>query len=149
MKASNRRNSSAGRRNRVDAWLGMAATVGMWNLKGCGLFSVIEKVSGGWVGRIGPWTPEGAIGNEIGWALLPSAWGRGYATEGAKAAVDWAFRNLGWHDVIHCIHRENIASTAVAERIGSTWIIADRLSDRTETQVYGQRNALKPFNIPR
>jgi RimJ/RimL family protein N-acetyltransferase len=127
-----------GIRNRIDAWLGMAATAGMWRLKGCGLFSVIEKSSGAWIGRIGPWVPEGAIGNEIGWALLPSVWCRGYATEGATAAIGWAFANLGWKDVIHCIHRENTASVAVAERIGSNWIRADCLSDGSKTEVYGQ-----------
>ena len=63
--------------------------------------------------------PEGWPGNEIGWSFHPDAWGRGYATEAGAAAIDWAFDNLGWDDVIHCIHPENRASQRLAERFGS------------------------------
>jgi RimJ/RimL family protein N-acetyltransferase len=46
-------------------------------------------------------------------------WGRGYATEGAAAAIDWAFDNLGWTEVIHTISPDNLASQGVARRLGS------------------------------
>jgi RimJ/RimL family protein N-acetyltransferase len=81
---------------------------------------VIEKSSGRWVGRLGPWVPEGWPGNEVGWGLAREAWGKGYATEGATAAVDWAFDTLGWSEVIHCIAPDNAPSQAVARRLGST-----------------------------
>jgi RimJ/RimL family protein N-acetyltransferase len=84
------------------------------------MFSVIEKASGLWVGRVGPWVPEGWPGTEVGWAIAKPAYGKGYATEAATAAIDWAFEALGWTDVIHCIDPENIASQRVAERLGST-----------------------------
>ena len=122
-----------GTRNRADAWLGLASAVGMWSLRGCGLFSVIDKASGRWIGRIGAWLPEGAIGTEIGWALLPAAHGQGYATEGAGAAMRWAFEQLGWSEAIHRIDTANLASIAVAERLGSRWLRAEG-----EVQVYGQ-----------
>ena len=73
------------------------------------MFSVIEKASGRWVGRLGPWQPEGWPGTEVGWGLARDAWGKGYATEGAAAAIDWAFDALGWDDVIHCIDPGNAA----------------------------------------
>jgi RimJ/RimL family protein N-acetyltransferase len=44
---------------------------------------------------------------------------RGYATEAATAAIDWAFAELGWVDVIHAIDPENKASAAVARKLGS------------------------------
>jgi RimJ/RimL family protein N-acetyltransferase len=126
-----------GRCGRARSWEGLAIAVGMWRLRDCGLFSVLEAESGRWIGRVGPWLPEGAVGTEVGWALDRSAWGRGYATEAARAAVAWAIDVLGWASVIHQIRDGNRASIAVAERLG-----ARRLRTRLERGklilVYGQ-----------
>ena len=84
-----------GPQDRAASWRGLATVAGMWALRGCGLFSVIEKESGAWVGRAGPWMPEGALGTEIGWAFAGAAHGRGYATEAAGAAMDWGVRDAG------------------------------------------------------
>src|ERR1700722_12271992 len=78
------------------AWRGMCSVVGAWQVRGFSMFSVLEKSTGRWVGRIGPWQPEGWPGTEVGWAIVRDAWGRGYATEGATAAMDWAVDHLGW-----------------------------------------------------
>jgi RimJ/RimL family protein N-acetyltransferase len=102
------------------AWRGFISVAGAWAIQGYSMFSVIEKASGLWVGRVGPWVPEGWPGTEVGWAVAKPAYGKGYATEAATAAIDWAFETLGWTDVIHCIDPENIASQRVAERLGST-----------------------------
>jgi RimJ/RimL family protein N-acetyltransferase len=101
-------------------WRAMCSMAGAWSLYGFAMFSVIEKETGRWVGRLGPWRPEGWPGTEVGWGLLRSAWGKGYAVEGSIAAADWAFDNLGWTEVIHTINPENLASAAVARRLGST-----------------------------
>ena len=105
---------------RPAAWRAMAAVTGSWALKGFGMFSVVEKATGQWLGRLGPWQPEGWPGTEVGWGLRREAWGRGYATEGAARAIDWAFDHLGWDEVIHCIDPENDGSIGVARRLGST-----------------------------
>jgi RimJ/RimL family protein N-acetyltransferase len=86
---------------------------------GCAMFCVVEKSSGRWIGRLGPWVPDGWPGTEVGWGLVREAWGKGYATEGAAASIDWAFDRLGWSDVIHCIDPDNAPSQAVARRLGS------------------------------
>lgn len=104
---------------RPAAWRGMAAMTGSWALRGFGMFSVVEKESGRWVGRLGPWSPEGWPGTEVGWGILREFWGKGYASEGAAAAMDWAFDTLGWSDIIHCIDPDNEGSIGVAERLGS------------------------------
>lgn len=104
---------------RATAWRGMASMAGSWAIRGFAMFSVIEKDTGLWVGRLGPWMPEGWPGTEVGWGLHPSAMGKGYAVEGAVATIDWAFDNLGWTNVIHTIDPENVASQKVAERLGS------------------------------
>lgn len=105
---------------RPAAWRGMASMAGSWALNGFGMFSVIEKSSGRWLGRVGPWRPEGWPGTEVGWGLHPDAWGRGYAIEAAEATMDWAFDHLGWTDIIHCIDPDNTPSQKVAQRLGST-----------------------------
>ncbi|NPC84790.1 GNAT family N-acetyltransferase, partial [Pyxidicoccus fallax] len=48
------------------AWRGMATMAGSWALLGFGMFSVLEKSTGRWVGRVGPWKPEGWPGTEVG-----------------------------------------------------------------------------------
>ncbi len=101
------------------AWRGLMVMAGAWHLQGFAMFSVIEKASGRWIGRLGPWYPEGWPGTEVGWGLVRDSWGRGYATEGASAAMDWAFSTLGWTEVIHSIAPDNHASQAVARRLGS------------------------------
>jgi RimJ/RimL family protein N-acetyltransferase len=101
------------------AWRHFAFTVGSWHLQGFGAFSVIEKASGSWVGRVGALQPEGWPGTEVGWTLARAFWGRGFAIEAATVVIDWAFANLGWSDVIHCIGAENLASVAVATKLGS------------------------------
>jgi len=109
-----------GVKSRFEAWNHFLAAVGAWHILGFHAFSVVEKSSGRWAGRAGPLHPDGWPGDEIGWTLAREAWGKGYATEAATAAIDWAFDVLGWTQIIHCIDPENTASQAVARRLGST-----------------------------
>lgn len=106
------------------AWRSMSSLAGSWALLGYSMFSVIEKESGRWIGRLGPWRPGGEQGGwpgpEVGWGLIAAAQGKGYAAEGATAAIDWAFDGLGWDRVIHCIDKKNAPSIALALRLGST-----------------------------
>lgn len=108
-----------GVQSRPVAWRFMAAMTGSWTLRGFSMFSVIEKSTGRWIGRLGPWMPEGWPGTEVGWGLIREATGKGYATEGATATIDWAFDTLGWTEVIHTIEAGNAGSQAVARRLGS------------------------------
>ncbi len=101
-------------------WRQMMSVAGSWSLQGFGFFSVIEKESGRWVGRLGPWFPHGWPQAEVGWSILPSEAGKGFVTEGSAAAIDWAFNHLGWDDVIHVIDPDNVPSQKVAARLGST-----------------------------
>jgi len=125
-------------------WRALATAVGAWTLTGCAMFSVIDRRSGLWIGRLGPWQPEGWPGPEVGWALRREFWGRGYATEGSIAAIDWAFATLGWTEVIHCIAADNAASQGVARRLGSTRLRQQRLPpplEQHEVDIWGQTRA--------
>jgi RimJ/RimL family protein N-acetyltransferase len=104
---------------RATAWRSFMAMCGAWHMTGIAMFSVIEKSSGQWVGRLGPWHPEGWPVAEVGWSIAREHWGKGYASEGAAAAMDYAFDVLGWDEVYHCIHEENLASQGVARKLGS------------------------------
>ena len=103
---------------RHEAWRSMAFHVGHWQLRGYGHWAVEEKSSGRFVGRVGFLNPEGWPGFEIGWTLARDCWGRGYATEGARAALGHAFTEMGREHVISLIHPDNAASIRVAERLG-------------------------------
>ena len=105
--------------SRVLVWRHVAMILGHWEIRGYGFFSLFEKETGQWIGRAGPWYPEGWYKPEIGWALLPEFCGNGFATEAASRCLDFVFDELAWSEVVHVIHNENIPSMKVAERIGS------------------------------
>ena len=108
-----------GVQSRSEAWRKFLQMPGAWAIQGFAMFSVIDKSSGQWLGQLGPWRPEGWPGPEVGWAFRRSAWGRGYASEAAVAAIEWSFANLGWSEVIHSISPDNLTSQALARRLGS------------------------------
>lgn len=133
-----------GVQSRFTTWNKLLAAIGAWHVQGFSTFSVIEKASGRWVGRVGPLHPEGWPGDEIGWTLARAAWGKGYATEAAIAAIDWVFANLGWPRIIHCIAPDNVASQAVARRLGSARIGPGRLPapyQNDPIEIWGQTRA--------
>jgi RimJ/RimL family protein N-acetyltransferase len=126
---------------RPAAWRKFLQMPGAWSVQGYAMFSVIEKSSGRWVGQAGPWQPEGWPGTEVGWAFHPASWGKGYAMESATAAIDWAFANLGWSEVIHSIDPKNAASQALATRLGSSVLRQARMPapyDDHITDIWGQ-----------
>jgi RimJ/RimL family protein N-acetyltransferase len=104
--------------DRAQAWRSMAMFVGHWMLRGFGMFVVEERETGAFVGRVGPWRPEGWPGFEIGWGLSRPHWGKGYAVEAARAAGDWAFATFDLEEIISLIHVDNVRSQNVAQRLG-------------------------------
>jgi RimJ/RimL family protein N-acetyltransferase len=103
---------------RVQAWRKMAEYVGHWQLRGYGIWSVIERSSGQHIGRIGFLNPEGGHGFEVGWGLAREAWGKGYALEGLRAALHHASTALHERHAVALIHPENARSIKIAERLG-------------------------------
>jgi RimJ/RimL family protein N-acetyltransferase len=100
-------------------WRNAAIMAGHWVLHGVGMFVVEEKSSGKFAGRVGPWSPPGWPGFEIGWGIASEFRGNGYAVEAARASIDWAFATFELDQIMHCIDRENIASQGVARRLGA------------------------------
>jgi RimJ/RimL family protein N-acetyltransferase len=108
--------------SRGQAWRAMVMMIGHGVARGYSMFALIEKATGDFVGRAGPWFPIMWEAPEIGWGLTRSAWGKGYATEAGQASLDYVFNELGWDSVIHCVDPDNIGSIKVAERLGSRYL---------------------------
>jgi len=108
-----------GVQHEADAWRSLAGMIGAWHLRPGAMFSVIERATGQWIGRIGPWEPHLWPVREVGWGLLRDAEGKGYATEAAVASIDFAFGVLGWDRVDHLIADANRRSRALAQRLGA------------------------------
>jgi [ribosomal protein S5]-alanine N-acetyltransferase len=102
----------------ADAWRSLAIFIGHREILGYSHWALVEKATGRFVGRAGPWQPHGFPGLGVGWCLAREHWGKGYATEAARAAVDYCRKELGAQEVISLILPANSRSIAVAERIG-------------------------------
>jgi RimJ/RimL family protein N-acetyltransferase len=57
---------------------------------------------------------------EVGWRLARAHWGAGYASEAARAAVEWGFSNLGMDEVVAFVRPHNERSQRVMARLGMT-----------------------------
>jgi len=64
--------------------------------------------------------PLGSSGLEIFYSLAPGAWGHGYATEAARAVVEYGLGPLGLPEVLAEVDEGNAASVAVVKRLGMT-----------------------------
>ncbi len=87
---------------------------GLWALEVPGIHAFAGFVGLSLPGYEAPWMP--AV--EIGWRLTPSAWHQGYATEGAAAALHFAFTQLELPQVVALSVPNNVPSHHVMDRIG-------------------------------
>jgi RimJ/RimL family protein N-acetyltransferase len=104
---------------RAEAWRQMAMFIGHWQLRGFGLWAVEERATGRFIGRIGCLMPEGFPAFEIAYTLTRSAWGKGYAREGAAAALAYARNTLKRTEIASLIRPANTASMRVALSLGA------------------------------
>ncbi len=105
---------------RADAWRQLAMFAGHWALRGFGVWAVEERSTGAFAGRIGCFEPEGWPGFEIAYTLARPFWGRGYASEGAAAALRYAREELKRDRILSVIRPGNAPSIRVAEGLGAT-----------------------------
>jgi RimJ/RimL family protein N-acetyltransferase len=96
-----------------------------WAEHGFGLWCVTAPPDDTCLGFIGlaipTFAPDLLPAVEVGWRLAHDAWGKGYATEGARAAVDVAFGPLGLDHVVSITIVENRRSWRVMEKLGLTF----------------------------
>ena len=104
--------------DRMNAWRSMAMLLGHWQLRGFGMWAMELRETGEFIGRVGLHRPEGWPELEIGWMLRSDQRRHGYATEGARVALEFAFRTLGAEKLVSLIRADNSAAERVARRLG-------------------------------
>ena len=85
---------------------------------GLGKWVAVEKSGGRFIGWFSLNYVPHTVDVEIGYRLLAGAWGRGYATEGARALARHGFDELGLHRIIGVTHPDNFASQRVLQKAG-------------------------------
>lgn len=113
--------------NRAQALRRLEAAELEWKQRGHGMFSVRDRVTDRFLGRAGLKYWKQFDETEAGWVLRREVWGRGYATEAARACIDWGWRVLEVPYLTAMIQRENVRSIRVAERIGFSPMRTDTL----------------------
>ena len=107
-----------------ETWARVLRYAGMWTLLGYGFWLVAEKSSGQFVGEMGflegkrEMNPGFDGAHEIGWAVMPHAHGKGFATEAVNAATAWHDTHFGRVRTACMIAPENMPSIRVAEKAG-------------------------------
>ena len=114
-------------RDRQTSWGKFLQGVGLWNLFGYGYWSFIDRESGAFLGNGGLARFERGVDElegfpEAGWAFVPSAWGKGLATEAMTAILEWADANRTATEIRCIIDPENVASVRVAEKLGFVFL---------------------------
>lgn len=89
-----------------------------WAEHGYGLFAVVEQATGALIGQCGLWTLANSDDTEVAYAFAQSAWGKGYATEAARAAIHDGFTRVGLSQIYALAVPENSASRHVMEKLG-------------------------------
>ena len=100
-------------------------------MRGFGIWAVEEKATGKLIGRIGLQLLDWFDDVELVWMLRKSAWGKGFAAEGARAAINYGFNTLELPRMTSVIHTVNEPSIRLAERLG---MIFERQIERQEIQ---------------
>lgn len=107
-----------------EVWARLLRYAGHWAVLGFGYWLVEDKASGLFVGEVGfadfkrQIAPSFEGIPEIGWALIPWAHGKGFATEALRAAVAWGDGHFGAITTGCLINPDNVASIRVAQKGG-------------------------------
>ena len=123
-----------------EVWARLLRYSGHWPIMGYGYWLVTERESGRFVGEVGfadfrrEMTPSIAGTPESGWALVPWAHGRGYASEALAAGLRWLDGELGKVRTVCIIDAGNKPSIRVAEKAGYRFL--------TETKLKGEPTQL-------
>jgi len=109
---------------REEAWNKFQRFPGHWHWMGFGSWAIEERASGTLIGEVGFIERKRERGDdfaavpEMGWALVPAAAGKGYATEAVNAAIAWGHTHFGAVRTLAVINPENTGSIRVAQKCG-------------------------------
>jgi RimJ/RimL family protein N-acetyltransferase len=120
-----------------EQWL--AVTADNYRQRGYGLFTLVERATGAVVGFGGLVHPGGQAEVEVKYALLRSVWGRGYATEVARALLDYGAAAHGLEEVLATVAPDNHASQRVLAKAGMRRGALRQDEDGSQTQLFHWR----------
>ena len=122
--------------DREGAWLDFAQMTATWLLRGHGIWSVETRDTGDLAGFVVLGFEPGDHEPELGYMFREIATGKGYATEAAQAARDYAFGTLDMTTLVSTIDHDNAASHRVAERLDGKRDAAAETAHNNEIRVY-------------
>ncbi|UAL29403.1 GNAT family N-acetyltransferase [Nocardioides rotundus] len=85
--------------------------------------------------------PPGGEDLELGWQLVPDAWGQGYAVEAGHAVAQWAFAQHSVDEIFSVVRPTNERGGATAQRLGMEWVGETEKYYDLRLQVYRLRPA--------
>ncbi len=118
------------------AWRKLASDIGHWTLRGFGMWMIEEKTTRKAIGGCGIMWPEDWPRHELTWWVVPSARRQGYALEASRAAIDWAYDELGWDQVETHMNDGNHAARRLAEKLGGDIIARENFPDGIVRNIY-------------
>jgi ribosomal-protein-alanine N-acetyltransferase len=111
-------------REMARAWLDAQAGFGQRHRR-IGMFRVADRATGAFLGRCGLRDLGDSGEMELGYAFVPAAWGRGIATEAARATLDFSFQNSDLDHIAGITFPENVASKKVLTKCGLRYVRED------------------------
>ena len=106
-----------GVRSSRDAWRSFLCGAGNWMIHGMGWWTVEDPAIGS-VGSVGVFVRESSPDVEIGWTIHRAHWGKGYASEAARAALDFTVQRHGVRRIVAYVDKGNERSVKVALKLG-------------------------------
>ncbi len=115
-------------REETSNWLKLVSS--HWKDEKIGFCAIIEKKSQKYIGWCGLWRLTETMETEIGYAVAPDLWGKGYATEAAKKFLQYGFDELNLEKIVAVALPENAASRRVMEKLGMRFDYAGKFYGR-------------------
>ncbi|MGH8036431.1 MAG: GNAT family N-acetyltransferase [Stenotrophomonas sp.] len=106
--------------------------LGSYTLNGFGMYAVIRRSDGAWLGNAGLVRRDGLPAPDVGYALRAQYEGNGYALEAARAVMHYARDVLGYTDLYGIVAPENLRSAALLRKLG--------MEDRGDLRLPGPRD---------
>lgn len=103
--------------------------------EGLGLFACFEKANDTYIGLVKIKHIDDTDDIEVGYAFLPEAWGKGYATEITQKAIEYLQQNFEGRKIVAFVQNENTSSKHVLEKVGMKKVDAE-YEGRADAVVY-------------
>ncbi|HUQ34543.1 MAG TPA: GNAT family N-acetyltransferase [Pyrinomonadaceae bacterium] len=108
-------------RSREETEIGMGRTIEGWQRRGFGFWAVTSKDDDKLIGYCGLILLENTTEIEVAYGFKRSQWGKGFATEAARACLRFGFEELKLERIVAVVNHGNVASQRVLEKLSMTY----------------------------